>query len=302
MANKRMFSKSVISTDIFLDLPDMAKILYFYLSMDADDDGFVSSPRTIMRVVGAKEEDLDILIKNNYVIKFASGIILITHWLVNNTIKGDRYKETVYLKEKALVITRDKIFYLGEEKVEEIPCYESINADGFQNGSKMVPKWFQDGSKMETQSSIDKSSIDKNNIEESKTEAKDEETTTETLLNNSGDTNELIGEGAFGNVYLNAEGMERCKQVAIDRGFSENDFKTILNKLSGYIATREGDKHERKDDSPILLKWICNERKEKANNKIEETKKHIESDIVYQSFEEQLLNRIISEPRKKVEE
>ena len=61
MAERRMFAKTIIDSDAFLDMPVTARLLYYDLSMRADDDGFVNSPKKIMRMVGASQDDLSIL-------------------------------------------------------------------------------------------------------------------------------------------------------------------------------------------------------------------------------------------------
>lgn len=101
MAQKRMFSRSVIDTDRFQDMPLSAQALYFHFGMHADDDGFVSSPKRIIRAVGCRDDDLRILISKNFVIPFENGVVVITDWNINNTVRKDRYQETIYRAEKA---------------------------------------------------------------------------------------------------------------------------------------------------------------------------------------------------------
>ena len=74
MANKRMFSLSVIDSDRFYDLPLDSQLLYFHLGMHADVKGFVQ-PRKIIRLVGLKPIDLKPLIERELVIPFESGVI-----------------------------------------------------------------------------------------------------------------------------------------------------------------------------------------------------------------------------------
>lgn len=103
MAERRMFSKVVIDSDTFLDMPLSAQALYFHLSMRGDDDGFVSSPKRIQTYVGASTDDLKILLAKHFLIPFESGVVVIKHWKVHNYIQKDRYKETYYQTEKALL-------------------------------------------------------------------------------------------------------------------------------------------------------------------------------------------------------
>lgn len=100
MAERRMFSKVVIDSDTFLDMPLSAQALYFHLSMRADDDGFVNNPKRIQAYVGASTDDLKILLAKHFLIPFESGVVVIKHWKIHNYIQKDRYKETYYQKEK----------------------------------------------------------------------------------------------------------------------------------------------------------------------------------------------------------
>jgi DnaD/phage-associated family protein len=99
VANRRMFSRDVVMTDDFLDLPPTTKALYFFLNLEADDDGFVGNPKTIMRLVGTTKEDMKLLIEGNYVLLFNSGVVVITDWTEHNSIRKDRKKPTRFAEE-----------------------------------------------------------------------------------------------------------------------------------------------------------------------------------------------------------
>ena len=101
MAERRMFSKTIIDSDAFLDMPLSAQSLYFHLSMRADDDGFINNPRKIQRMIGAADDDLRILTMRKFIIPFETGIVVIKHWKIHNYIQKDRYKPTVYQEELA---------------------------------------------------------------------------------------------------------------------------------------------------------------------------------------------------------
>lgn len=101
MAERRMFARKIVDSDTFLDMPHSTQNLYFHLSMQADDDGFVNNPKRIVRTIGVRESDLKKLIQNGFVILFDSGVIVITHWKAHNTIKSDRYTRTQYRGEYA---------------------------------------------------------------------------------------------------------------------------------------------------------------------------------------------------------
>ena len=99
MAQKRMFDKIITNDDNFLEMPNSTQALYFHLSMNADDDGFVNNWKSIMKITGTKEDDLKILISKSYLIPFDSGILVIKHWRINNYLRGDRYRPTQFQKE-----------------------------------------------------------------------------------------------------------------------------------------------------------------------------------------------------------
>lgn len=103
MANKRMFSLCVVDTDDFMDMPTSTQALYFHLGMHGDDDGFVSSPRKIARSTGCNDDDLRLLAAKGFIIPFDSGVIVITDWKINNNLRNDRYKKTIYQDEKSML-------------------------------------------------------------------------------------------------------------------------------------------------------------------------------------------------------
>ena len=104
MAERRMFAKTIVLSDAFLDMPLSARCLYFTLGMLADDDGFVNSPKSIMRQAGASTDDLNLLLTKRFILKFDSGVIVIKHWRIHNYIQKDRYKESKYIEEKATLM------------------------------------------------------------------------------------------------------------------------------------------------------------------------------------------------------
>ena len=101
MAERRMFAKTIVLSDAFLDMPLSARCLYFTLGMLADDDGFVNSPKSIMRQAGACTDDLNLLLAKRFILAFDSGVIVIKHWRIHNYIQKDRYKESKYIEEKS---------------------------------------------------------------------------------------------------------------------------------------------------------------------------------------------------------
>lgn len=117
MANKRrMFNSAITESDPFTELPFGAQALYLHLNMwGADDDGIVGAPLRITRAIGADKEDLEALIKAHFLLRFPSGVVAIKHWLVNNTIRRDRYTPSTYTEErKALKVKANRGYSLKE--------------------------------------------------------------------------------------------------------------------------------------------------------------------------------------------
>ena len=111
MAQKRMFSLQIVDTDAFLDMPISSQLLYFHLTMRADDEGFVGNPKKIMRLIGVQDDDIKILIGKRFILSFESGVVVIKHWLIHNTIRMDRFNKTSYDKEKSLIKTSENKAY-----------------------------------------------------------------------------------------------------------------------------------------------------------------------------------------------
>lgn len=139
MAERRMFSKAIVSSDAFLDMPFDAQALYFQLCMASDDDGFVQAPRSVMRSCGASNDAMKLLAAKKFVLTFNKGddfIFLIKHWRVNNYIQKDRYRASKY-KE-----------FLRELYYDENKSYSTNPGDGHT-------PCIQDVSKVDTQDRIE---------------------------------------------------------------------------------------------------------------------------------------------------
>ncbi len=120
MANRRMFSLDVIDTDKFMDMPLSAQALYFHLGLRADDDGFVASPKKIMKIVDCKQDDLKVLIAKGFVIPFESGVVVIRHWKIQNRIQPDRYRKTKYVSERSKLDVVDNVYKLDTEIIQDV--------------------------------------------------------------------------------------------------------------------------------------------------------------------------------------
>ena len=144
MARKRMFSLQIVDTDAFLEMPLTSQLLYFHLTMRADDEGFVGNPKKIMRMIGTQDDDLKILLAKRFILSFESGVVVIKHWLIHNTIRMDRFNETTYQNEKNLITTRENKAY-----TESLPT-----------------KWQPNVNQMEPQVKLSKVKLIKSKLEE----------------------------------------------------------------------------------------------------------------------------------------
>lgn len=147
MAEKRMFTKKITQSDSFLNMPMSTQCLYFHLNMMADDDGFVNNPKMIARMIGAGEDDLKLLIAKSFVLVFETGVIVIKHWRMHNTIQKDRYHPTDYSEEfKMLSLKDNKSYTFHQENLLETDC-------------------IQNGYSLDTEIRLDKNRLDKNSID-----------------------------------------------------------------------------------------------------------------------------------------
>ena len=133
MAQKRMFTMKIVDSDAFLDMPLSTQCLYFHLNMRADDDGFIGNPKKIMRMIGASEDDLKILLAKRFLIIFEDSVVVVKHWWMHNTLAKDRYHETSYTDEKALLrIKENKAYTLGPDGNDVkmlTECKQNVNSD-----------------------------------------------------------------------------------------------------------------------------------------------------------------------------
>ena len=138
MANKRMFTMQIVDSDAFLDMPPSTQCLYFHLNMRADDDGFVGNPKKIMKIVGASDDDLRILIAKKFVLTFDNGIIVIKHWRMHNTLSAWRYHETSYAEEKNMLLLKPNGSYSlnSGDPIDDTKYIEMFNRNGEKTHQK----------------------------------------------------------------------------------------------------------------------------------------------------------------------
>lgn len=132
MAERRMFAKTIIDSDAFLDMPITARLLYYDLGMRADDDGFVNSPKKIMRMIGASQDDLNILVVKKFIIPFDNGVVVIKHWRIHNYIRKDTYNETKYKEQKALLGLDENKSYTINSDIKFVESQRAVDEPSTQ--------------------------------------------------------------------------------------------------------------------------------------------------------------------------
>ena len=215
MAERRMFAKTIIDSDAFLDMPLSTQVLYFHLSMRADDDGFINNPKKIQRMIGCADDDLKLLLAKNFIIPFESGVCVIKHWKIHNYIRNDRYKPTVYAEEKSKLMCKENGAYTFG-----IP-------DGYQ---------------MDTQDRLGKDRLGKDRLEDSEPQA---------ALPPEKPIRHKYGE--YKNVLLSDEDMEKLKsefpdwEARIERlsSYIASTGKSYKNHLATIRNWARNDKKEK---------------------------------------------------------
>lgn len=224
MAERRMFAKTIIDSDAFIDMPLSTQALYFHLSMRADDDGFINNPKRIQRMIGCGDDDMKLLCAKRYILPFDSGVVVIKHWKIHNYIRNDRYKETVYQEEKAQLALKENGAYTEAANLG-IP---SVNQVVYQ---------------MDTQVRLGKGSLVKDSLEVVEGSVEDGATTT-------AEENQLkCIEGPLGKgvVYLSSIQMDSL----LDKlGFDA--FNRYVERLADFIIDK--DAHV-KSCYETILKW-----------------------------------------------
>lgn len=227
MAERRMFAKTIIDSDAFLEMPTTSQLLYFHLSMRADDDGFINKPISIMRMVGCKDDDLKILFAKKFLIPFESGVVVIKHWRIHNYIRKDTYTETKYKEEK-------RCLSLGENSE-----YRLVEANPSRSRDEAVTGTL-------TQDRIGQDSLVKDSIVE------------ENISPPAAPTKPIRHKyGMYNNVLLSDEDMEKLRTEF------PHDYSDRIERLSEYIAST-GKSY--KSHLATIRSWARKEPKKTMDN------------------------------------
>lgn len=209
MAERRMMSKKIIHSDAFLDMPATSQNLYFHLLLEADDEGFVNSPKRIQRTVGATDGDAQMLLLKKFILSFESGVIVIKHWRMHNYIQNDRFKATSHKDERAKLEIRDNQSYtLSKDKenvsISDTNCTPSIEED-----------------------SIDKISIGEDSIDTLSDAPTVSSTYEDTIILES---IKYLNHMVDSNYKPSTPKTRTLIKARIKEGFTLNDFYTVIDK------------------------------------------------------------------------
>ena len=246
MAERRMFAKTIVDSDLFIDMPMSARLLYYDLAMRADDDGFVNSPKKIMRFVGASMDDMNVLIAKQFIIPFESGVVVIKHWKIHNYIQKDRYKATSYQAEKESLTLKNGTYYtddlpdvsnldtgciqdvysldtqdrLGKDRLGK----DRLGKDRLELGKDRVRDRDRDRQEEESACAPENLPLGNNENKNNKNN--------ENVVNNSDNKKPTRHKyGTYKNVLLTDEDMEKLKTEFPD------DWQNRIERLSEYIAS-----------------------------------------------------------------
>lgn len=259
MADKRMFSKQIIDSDAFLDMPQTSQLLYFHLAMRADDDGFINNPKSIMRNSKCGDDDLKLLNAKKFIIPFETGIVVIKHWKIHNYIAKDRYKETKYKQEKSILGLDENNSYTLNENILYTDCIQNDN-------------------EVSTQVRLDKNSIDKVSIDKIKVDKKSKEQIEYMNLTFIDDVIEKvkITEEQYNKLLSKySKGLLHSQIVALDNYIVNgkgNKYKDHYRALNTWCKDKGGNKSygsTKQDIKPVAPKTITGEGEELARRAIE---------------------------------
>lgn len=237
MAERRMFTKKIIDSDAFLDMPLSTQALYFHLNMRADDDGFVNNPKKIQRMIGASEDDLKLLLAKRFILGFDSGIVVIKHWRMHNLLRKDRYTPTQYIEEKeSLTLNKNNSY---TEKENNIP---------------VATAWQPSDTLPAPQDSIGEESIDKVSTEKKRKKEKPP-------------TPEKHKKGEYQHVLLTEEEEDKL--------IEEYGMVFALKAITFLDEYIEETGYQRKSHYLCIKRWVIDAVKEKEEKAIQKGEKNI---------------------------
>lgn len=238
MAERRMFAKTIIDSDAFLDMGLSAQALYFHLCMRADDEGFINNPRKIQRMIGAGDDDLRLLVAKRFIIPFDSGVVVVKHWRIHNYIQRDRFHETHYTEERKLLETKPDGTYTEKQN-------SGLDTGCIQNASNLDTGCIQNVSRMDTQVRLGKSSLGKSSLGKDTICA-------EPLLAASVPQMILNDGSAF---YVTQDDLERWKEL-----YPAVDVEQELRNMAGWLDANPTRRKTRSGIRRFISGWLAKEQ------------------------------------------
>ena len=256
MAERRMISKKITDTDAFLDMPLSTQALYFHFIQNADDDGFVSSPNSIIRKIGANKNDYDLLNVKRFIIPFENGICVIKHWKIHNYIQNDRYIPTTYQDQ------------LKELELKENKAYTLKNEQCIHNGYTM-----------DTQYSIDKDRLDKISIDNN---AHNDKIESEPVLYKL-----QLNDNSYFEVTQSFYDELKPLYPAVDL---DNEF----NKMIGWLIGNPTKRKTKSGIKRFITSWL-NKEQDRGGNKIYQSSTEKKSGFATHNYSEEEINGLIDD-------
>ncbi len=263
MANKRMFAKTIIDSDAFLDMPLSTQALYFHLSMRADDDGFINNPKKISRMIGCGEDDLKLLIAKKFLLNFESGVVVIKHWLIHNTLRKDRHTPTNYQDELKQLTQKENGSY---KKVDDISIPNRIDVTPTDDGNQLATTCQPDGNQLATQYSIDKYSIDKLSKDTLSGSDEPDRVPYEEIT-------DYLNEKAGSQFRSSTKKTQSLIKARFNEGFKIDDFKRVIDiKTNEWLNNKDMSKYLRPETlfGTKFESYLNQEHKPVSNNSANE--------------------------------
>ena len=210
MAQRRMFSKEITTSDLFVEMPSSSRLLYFDLGMEADDEGFIGNARMLSRAYGASSDDLKLLATKGFIIMFQNGVTVVKDWNLNNKLRKDRIKPTIYTEEKSML---------------------TVDITGSYQLGNQVPTICQpDVNQMSAQDRLGKDRLGKDSIDNMSVKTDEVIPYSEII--------EYLNEKT-GRSFRNVDANKKLIKARWNDGYKLDDFKTVIDNMVANWSGKE---------------------------------------------------------------
>lgn len=271
MAERRMFAKTIVESDAFLDMPLSAQALYFHLGMAADDWGFVNNPKSVRRMCGASEDDLRLLVAKHFLVSFDSGCAAVKAWWINNYVQADRRHPTRYQGElETLFMDENKSYTRHDTGVRPADMFKTVSkmdTKCIQSVSNLDTNCIQPVSKMDTEVRLGKVRLGESNgypsgVDTQPNPREKEQATPAPRVRKSRKKQDepKHRRGANDNVLLTDSELGKLRQRF------PGDYAKRIDDLSWYLATHNVSY---KSHYLVILNWARKDEEEGATPKVD---------------------------------